>query len=63
MRKQRVPEKSLAFESWMFIFAASDFSLERKVYYYNLESEDNTRDLKLPMLMMKFNRILVACFC
>ena len=38
----------------MFIFAASEYSLGQKVHYHNFESADNTRDIKLPILMMKF---------
>ena len=44
--------ESIAFENWIFI--ASDFSLEREVHHHNFEFLDNTRDIKLPMLMMKF---------
>ena len=44
--------ESIAFENWMFI--ASDFSLERKVHHHSFEFLDNTRDVKLPILMMKF---------
>ena len=33
---------------------ASDFSLEREVHHHNFEFLGNTRDMKLPVLMMKF---------
>ena len=53
MTKKKETIESLAFESWMFIFAAKDLSLERKVHHHKFEFVDNT-DIKLPMLIMKF---------
>ena len=55
MTKQKSTRESLAFESWVFIFASSNFSLEQKVHHHNFEFVDDTRDVKLPMLMMKFD--------
>ena len=55
MTKQKSTRESLAFESWVFIFASSNFSLEQKVHHHNFEFVDDTRDVKLPMLMMKID--------
>ena len=44
--------ESIAFEKWMFI--ASDFLLEQEVHHHNFKFLDNTGDVKVPMLMMKF---------
>ena len=38
--KTKSTRESLAFEIWMFIFAATDFSLERKVHHHNFEFVD-----------------------
>ena len=53
MTKKKSTRESLAFESWMFIFAASDFSIKRNVHHHNFEFVDSTRDMKIPMLMIK----------
>lgn len=57
--------ESLAFENWMFFslqvishLTASDFSLEQEVHH-NFEFADNTRDFKLPMLIM----VIKSLFC
>ena len=52
--KTKETTESLAFESWMFIFDAKDFSLEWKVHHHNFEVGDHTRDIKLPILITKF---------
>lgn len=46
MTKKKSTREILAFESWMFIFGANDFSLERKVYRQNFEFVDNARDIQ-----------------
>lgn len=52
--KTKGTRESLAFKSRMFIFTASDFSLERKTRNYTFELVHNTRYIKLKMLILTF---------
>ena len=49
--KSTSTRESLAFESTMLIFAASNFSFDRKVHHPNFQFIVKTRDIKLPVLM------------
>ena len=52
MAKQKILEKVLFWKLDVF-FTVSDFSLKQEVHQHNFVGK--TRDIKLPMLMMKFS--------